>query len=263
MTEQTGSSTQPWPAGTPCWVDLSVPDVAAAQRFYGDVFGWSFVDTGEEFGHYAIASVGNGAVAGIGPVMAEGQPSAWTLYVATDDADVTAKLTTEHGGTVLAGPMDIPTSGRMAIAVDPAGAVFGIWQSLGMAGFAPASAEGGVMWEDLRTTDVEGVRRFYAALFGWGYSAVPGMDIGGYGTADLGGRPIGGLGGMFEAPEGTPPHWLTYFGAPDVDAALAAVEAGGGQVLAPAEDTPYGRMAQVRDPFGAVFAVMSAAPPQG
>ncbi|MGH3923304.1 MAG: VOC family protein, partial [Pseudonocardiaceae bacterium] len=44
--------TNPWPTGTPCWVDLSVPDLAAAKEFYGAVFGWSFVDSGAEFGHY-------------------------------------------------------------------------------------------------------------------------------------------------------------------------------------------------------------------
>ncbi|MGH3765955.1 MAG: hypothetical protein ACRDS0_07465 [Pseudonocardiaceae bacterium] len=46
-----------WPAGTPCWIDLSVPDVAAAKEFYGAVFGWSFLDTGPDFGHYQICQV--------------------------------------------------------------------------------------------------------------------------------------------------------------------------------------------------------------
>ena len=41
----------PWPAGTPCWVDLGAPDVAASTAFYGAVLGWSFFDSGEEFGH--------------------------------------------------------------------------------------------------------------------------------------------------------------------------------------------------------------------
>ena len=44
----------PWPAGTPCWVDLGAPDVAASTAFYGAVLGWSFFDSGEEFGHFNI-----------------------------------------------------------------------------------------------------------------------------------------------------------------------------------------------------------------
>ena len=58
------------------------------------------------------------------------------------------------------------------------------------------------------------------------------------------------------APEGTPSHWVAYFAVPDADAAVAAVDAGGGSVLMPAETTPYGRMAAVADPFGAQFMVM-------
>ena len=58
---------EPWPAGTPCWVDLGSPDVAASSAFYGGVLGWSFVDTGEEFGHYTIGQVNGHAAAAIGP----------------------------------------------------------------------------------------------------------------------------------------------------------------------------------------------------
>ena len=31
-----------YPAGVPCWVDTSQPDVEAARRFYGGLFGWEF-----------------------------------------------------------------------------------------------------------------------------------------------------------------------------------------------------------------------------
>ncbi|MGH3670407.1 MAG: hypothetical protein ACRDSH_07200, partial [Pseudonocardiaceae bacterium] len=41
--------TEPWPSGTPCWVDLAVPDVEAATKFYGAILGWTYSDTGEEF----------------------------------------------------------------------------------------------------------------------------------------------------------------------------------------------------------------------
>ena len=113
--------TDPWPAGTPCWVDLSVPDVQAAVDFYAAVIGWTFVDSGPDYGNYEIGQMDGRAAAGIGPVMQEGQPSAWTVYLASDDADATAKLIGEHGGSIYAGPMDIPGSGRMLIAADPSG----------------------------------------------------------------------------------------------------------------------------------------------
>ena len=99
--------TDPWPAGTPCWVDLSVPDLAAAKEFYGAVFGWSFLDSGADLGNYQICQVDGRAAAAIGPCQAEGQPTAWTVYLASEDADGTAKLIVDNGGTVLAEPFDI------------------------------------------------------------------------------------------------------------------------------------------------------------
>ena len=132
--------TDPWPAGTPCWVDLSVPDVQAAVDFYAAVIGWTFVDSGPDYGNYHIAQVDGRAAAGVGPIMQEGQPSAWTVYLASDDVDATAKLISEHGGSIFAGPMEIPNNGRMAIAADPTGGVFGVWQQTGMIGSAVVRA---------------------------------------------------------------------------------------------------------------------------
>jgi predicted enzyme related to lactoylglutathione lyase len=244
----------PWPAGTPCWVDLAAPDLTVATEFYGAVIGWSFVDSGEEFGHYTIAQTGGRAAAAIGPVMQEGQPSVWTVYLATDDADATAKLITEHGGTLLFDPMDIPGNGRMAIALDPSGGAFGIWQSQGMIGAGIVNEPGSLTWTDARLTDVEAGKRFYADVFGYTYEPVPGAPES-YATFQVGGETAGGIGGMEEGPDGMPAHWLSYFSVADVDTAVEAATARGGRVLMPAEDTPFGRMGVLSDPFGATFAL--------
>jgi uncharacterized protein len=244
-----------WPAGTPCWADLSVPDLPRGVAFYAAVLGWTMVDSGEEFGSYHIAQVDGRAAAGVGPVMQEGQPSFWTLYIASDDADATVKLVGENGGQVVMPPMDIAGNGRMAICADPTGAVFGVWQALGMIGAGVHSEPGGIVWEDARLGDVEAGRAFYTGVFGWQYGPVPGLDLADYGTFGSAERPLGGLGGMMGAPEGTPSHWLIYFGTADAAAAIKTVQELGGQVLRPAEDTPFGRMAVVTDPFGAPFAL--------
>ncbi len=244
----------PWPAGTPCWVDLSVPDMPVATAFYGAVLGWTFVDSGEEFGGYHIAQVDGRAAAGIGPVMNEGQPSYWTVYLASEDADATAKLVQEHGGSLMFEPMEIPGNGRMAIATDPTGGVFGIWQSLGMIGTQVVSEPGGLIWEDARLTDPDAGKQFYADVFGYTYGPVDGAPPD-YTTFAVDGQIVGGMGGMMGAPDGTPSHWVAYFMAADVDAAVAAAGDGGGSVVMPATDTPFGRMGIVQDPFGAIFAV--------
>lgn len=247
----------PWPPGTPNWTDISVPDLGVGTAFYRDVLGWTMVDSGPDFGNYHIAQVSGRAVAGVGPVMEEGQPTAWTLYFASDDADATAKLVSEHGGQVMMGPMDIPGNGRMAIAADPTGAVFGVWQADGMIGAGIVNEPGAMVWEDGRLADPEAARRFYGSVFGYTFGPVPGAPED-YTTFDLDGRPAGGLGGMMGAPEGTPSHWVVYFGVTDTDATVSAASERGGSVLGPAMDTPFGRMAFLADPFGAPFAVIQS-----
>jgi uncharacterized protein len=259
--------TDPWPAGTPCWVDLSVPDVEGAVAFYADVLGWTFVDTGPDYGNYQIAQMDGRAAAGVGPFMQEGQPSAWTVYLASDDVDATAKLIGEHGGTIYAGPMDIPGNGRMLIAADPTGGVFGVWQQTGMIGSELVDEPGAFVWDDARLKDVEAGKRFYADVFGFHYSPL-GPEAGempDYETFTQPGgseeRPAGGIGGMMGSPPGTPSHWLAYFAVTDTDAAVSAVGDRDGRVLVSPEDTPWGRVAVVTDPFGAVFGLIG--PTQG
>jgi predicted enzyme related to lactoylglutathione lyase len=54
-------------------------------------------------------------------------------------------------------------------------------------------------------------------------------------------------------PSGSPGSWSIYFGAEDADKTLAQIVDLGGSIVQPAEDTPYGRLAQATDPTGALF----------
>jgi hypothetical protein len=235
-------------------VDLGAPDVAASTAFYRAVLGWSFVDTGEEYGHYTMCKVDDRDAAGIGPKQDPDQPTVWTVYFASDDVDATAAAVTANGGTVLMPPFDVGGNGRMTVAMDPAGAAFGIWQAGGTIGSEVYNEPGGLTWEDARLTDVQAGRTFYAAVFGYRYQTLEGAP-GDYTTFTLGGDPLGGIGDMMGAPAGTPSHWLAYFAVADVDAACAAATTGGGTLLGPPMDTEFGRMAFLTDPDGAPFAL--------
>lgn len=242
----------PWPAGTPCWVAISVPDVSAATAFYGAVLGWSFIDGGGQSGRYYIAQTGGRDAAAVGPVVQAGQPSVWTVYLATDDADETAGLITENGGTLLGGPTEIPGTARTGIALDPTGGLFGIWQSLEMIGAGVVAEAGSLTWTDVRLADPVAGRAFYSAVFGYSYQAIPDAPAG-YATVHVtDGDPVAGI---VRTPDGVPSHWLTYFAVADVDAAVAVAARAGAAVLMPAEETGSGRIAVLTDPFGATFAV--------
>src|SRR6185437_7808906 len=120
-----------WPVGTPCWVDLMTPDLDAARLFYEQLFGWHLTDLGPDAGGYLMAGVGGKQVAGLGPQQ-EGQaghPAVWTTYLATDDAAATCEAISKAGGQVFLPAMDVMGSGVMAVAADPTGAVFGLWEA--------------------------------------------------------------------------------------------------------------------------------------
>ena len=58
-----------------------------------------------------------------------------------------------------------------------------------------------------------------------------------------------------------PAAWSVYFGVADCDHSVSEVVSLGGEVVMAAENTPYGRIATVADPTGAVFRLHQ--PPAG
>lgn len=249
----------PWAAGTPCWADLMTTDAAAARSFYGDLFGWDITVGGEETGSYGMATVGGRNVAGIGEMTGDGQPPAWTTYLATSDADATAAAISKAGGTLLQEPFDVMEFGRMLVAADPTGGVFGVWEARLHNGFQLANETGSVVWNEMLTRDPEAAKAFYTDVFGYTYT--PFGD--GYWTFEVDGNTAGGIGALPEAvPAEVPAHWRTYFAVDDADATVAQVTAQGGSVVRAPQDMPYGRHADVTDPQGAHFSIIKPATPE-
>ncbi|PRX44344.1 hypothetical protein B0I33_112222 [Prauserella shujinwangii] len=249
----------PWPDGTPCWADLVAPDPRMAMDFYGALFAWAFADQGDEAGNYLLCSLGGRTVAGIGsvPPGQEGMPAAWTTYLATSDVDTSVSAVTGAHGQVLVPPMDVLSAGRMAVAADPTGAVFGLWQAGDTLGAQLVNVPGAMIWNECMTRDAETARDFYRDVFGHEFDD---LSAGGfrYVTVRVRGEVAGGLGELpGEVPASVPAHWSVYFGVSDPDAAVERVERLGGRVLRPPSDTPFGRMAQVTDNQGAAFCVIS------
>ncbi len=250
--------------GAPCWYELTtLPDqLAAAQRFYAGVLGWSFQDAGMPAFEYRLASAGGDMVAGaMGmPPDVSGMPPMWMIYFAVDDCDAAARAIREAGGRIHREPTDIPGTGRFAIAGDPAGAGFGILQPLPMPGGDGGQAfdstrPGHGQWNELMTADHAGAYDFYSRLFGWTRSTA--MDLGEMGTYQLfahGGTDIGGMMGLGNWPM---PCWLPYFGVTGVRPAIDRALADGGTVVIGPMEVPGGSwIAVMRDPQGAHFAVV-------
>ncbi|WP_035844855.1 VOC family protein [Kitasatospora azatica] len=240
--------------GVPCWVDLSTGDVERAMAFYHALFGWEFTDTGEEGGHYRLATLRGTRVAGITP-QPPGSPVQWGTYLASDDVDATAARIRDAGGQLLVEPLDVLSYGRMAVAKDPAGAVFGLWQGLEHGGSGVANEPGSFTWNENLSNDPRTARNFYHQVFGYQYDEIPGMN---YTVIKVHGSPAGGIGELPSmVPQGSDSFWSAYFAVTDTDMAAARVVELGGEVLVPPTDSPYGRMAVVRDDAGAFFCIIS------
>ncbi|MFG3204004.1 VOC family protein [Streptomyces sp. NPDC048192] len=243
--------------GTPCWVSLMAHGLAATEEFYGELFGWEFRPGPQQLGPYVRALLDDHEVAGMGQLPPDRRlPIAWTPYFASVDVDLTADTVRECGGTVAVGPLDAAEAGRMAIAADPSGAVFGIWQCAAHLGTAITGVPGTPAWNELVTFETESVAKFYTTVFGYEQEPVVSADFD-YVTLHLGGRPVAGLHGVGHAlPRDRGPHWQTYFEVADADAAVRQVADLGGRIVRQPHDSPHGRVATVADPEGAEFSVV-------
>lgn len=251
--------------GAPCWIDLMTSDPEKAKAFYSALFDWTY-ETGDQqkYGGYILASKSGQSVAGI--MHNDGQsgyPDIWATYLRVEDAGAATEAAAGNGGQVLMGPMDVPEQGTMAMIADPGGAAVGIWRFGGHTGFQVAAEPGAPAWHELFTRDYPATVKFYQDVFGWDTSVMSDTDEFRYTTLGAGDNAKAGImdAGSF-LPEGVPAHWRVYFAVENADAAIETALSLGGQVIRPAEDTPFGRNATLTDPTGAMF-LISQGLPQG
>lgn len=245
--------------GTPCWVDLATPDIEAAERFYGELLGWEIPELPDsaEMAGYRRARRNGKDVAGVMPLMQEGQPSAWNTHVSVDDADVIARAIQENGGTMIAEPMAVSEYGRLAVFTDPEGAFFGIWEPNVFAGAELVNEPGAFCWNELYTGDAAAAKDFYGRVFGWEFEDRETENADGYTVCSVDGSRVAGMLSMSDrVPSEVPPHWNAYFAVEDAEAAIERVKAGGGDNVMGPIDVEVGRLSVVHDPWGATFTVI-------
>jgi uncharacterized protein len=245
--------------GAPCWIDLYSSDTARATEFYGQLFGWKAEEPQDGFGGYFTFTKDGKHVAGCMANDGEaGYPDAWGIHLMTDDVEATAKAVAENGGTVEMGPMVVGDNGSSAIVRDPGGAIVGAWQPGTQKGFELTAEPGTPAWFELHTRDYDRSVDFYRNAFAWDAHTASDTPEFRYTTLGEGESQLAGI--MDDTPypgDDDPPHWAVYFAVSDADATLERVVELGGTVVRPAEDTPYGRLAQAADPTGTVFRIVA------
>jgi predicted enzyme related to lactoylglutathione lyase len=243
------------------WYELTTPDPDASMKFYPRFTNWG---TQPFDANYTTFTADGQPIAGIyrqTPEMkANGVPPNWMPYVEVSDVDASASKAKSLGASVMAGPDDIPNTGRFAVIQDPQGAVFGIYKSFTQSSpWDGKAVVGRFSWHELMTTDHLAAAQFYNALFGW--QKISEMDMGDglmYYTYGLNGSMYGG---MYTTPPemaGMHPFWLVYIHVKDVGKAVEIATKNGATVHRPQMDIPGGSIAILGDPQGAGFAVHHA-----
>jgi uncharacterized protein len=244
------------PRGRFVWFDLMTTDPAAVPAFYSAVAGWG-TQAWDGPMPYTMWTLGDKPIGGIMQVPDPSMPASWLASISTPNVDATVKEAEGLGARVISAPDDIPTIGRYAVLADPQGATFAVFMANGEApGHEGPPAVGEFSWHELATHDSPAAFRFYERLFGW--EKTTSADMGELGMYHMYGRNGIELGGMFNKPPMMPgpPAWLHYIMVDDVQRAIDAVKANGGQVLMGPHEVPGGDLiAQCLDAQGAAFAL--------
>jgi predicted enzyme related to lactoylglutathione lyase len=250
------------PLGSPCWTDLWTSDVEGSRKFYSELFSWEAQEPSPEFGGYFMFTRDGVPVAGgmgdMGDMKAD---NTWKIYLDTPDIAKTVVATEKAGGQVLAPVAPVADLGQQFVLLDSNGAPLGAWQAGTFPGFTVLGEHGSPSWFELLTRDFARAVDFYGSVFSWTINAISDTDEFRYsvlhdptGEGDLAG--IGDATSLL--PEGVGDHWSVYWHVNDADAAVKAAKSLGGTVEQDVHDTPYGRLAALRDPSGASFKIRAA-----
>ena len=182
-----------------------------------------------------------------------GAPDHWTVYLAVENAEATVDAAAAHGSAVIVPAMPVMELGSMAVVTDPGGDAIGIWQPGLHKGFGIFGEPGTPSWFELHTRAYDASVQFYRDVFKWDAHTMSDTPEFRYTTLNDGEAQLAGVMDASVFPAGAPTGWSIYFGTDDTDKSLARIVDLGGKIVLPAEDTPYGRLAQASDPTGSLF----------
>ena len=241
------------------WVDLGSKNMDAAKRFYTELFGWTtFQVPDPDYQGYTVFQLDGKAVGGVMDLSDNPAPPNWLPYISVADVRAAAGRARQAGAELLVEPMDVKTSGSMAVIKDPTGAAVGLWQPGENKGWEAYGQTRAVCWNELHSSNPAEATRFYADVFGWEpeVQSVPGIE---YTIFKRDGGD--GFAGLMQLQGAPVSNWLTYIAVDSCDATAARVKELGGSVIVEPQDIPdVGRFAVAFDTEGAAFGLLQPLP---
>ena len=237
--------------------DISGPDAAALQSFYGELFGWAVTSLPEM--EYALVDTqaGSGINGGIG-TSRDGNGGV-TFYVFSEDLQASLDKAESLGARTTQPVTVIPGTVALAMFDDPAGNPIGLVGSAtgqeGQEAPGPSAGNGAaVSWFEVMGPDAGALVTFYTELFGWGTKKydIPG-DMAYY---EVDTKAEGGIAGGIGSNPNAMTYVTVYAEVPDLQATLDRAGEFGGKTLMPPESVPNGpTIAVLADPQGHMFGI--------
>lgn len=245
------------------YAQLTTPDIVQAERFYGQLLGWTFKESSVSVGRYVQATVNGKSVAGLVERPLDGRHTPlWLPFISTASVDQLVVTAKTWGGSIMFAPHDIPGIGREAIISDAQGGLFAAVQSSSgdpEDSDAPA-VQGQWIWNALLTRAPRDATGFYQKLFSYEVR-----------TQDESQGPLRYILSSQASARATvnplpprlsadaPARWISFINVDNVaESAKKAVELGGSVISEPHLDHNNSMIAILADPAGAVFGVMEA-----
>ncbi len=231
------------------WIELETPSVDVSRAFYGELFGWSFEQGADGS---ATAKVGRYPVAGMRK--ASSDTHCWKPYFSVTELAAARATAREHGGNVQDEGISRPGYGKVATYAEPTGAPTGLFEREGLGAEALLGELFALSGVELITPDLERATAHLQAVFGIRSGPMPGAE------KRVALRTRGSVRGLAtENKSFSRAEWVATFASADCDRTVERAKAMGAEVIAPAADLFFGtaRRATLRDPQGALFAVVS------
>ena len=103
------------------YIEFTVSDVAAAKRFYGTVFGWTFTDYGADYASFEDGRLTGGFRGG-----GSAKPGGPLVVIYATDLEAVLGAVKAAGGRIIQPTYDFP-GGRRFHFQDPAGYELAVW----------------------------------------------------------------------------------------------------------------------------------------
>jgi predicted enzyme related to lactoylglutathione lyase len=116
--------------------EIPAEDIERLGRFYREVFGWN-IKKEDTMDYWTVETVpidpkGNPTRPGIngGMLKKQNPEHRFTYYISVESIEEYSRKVEENGGKIIVPKMEVPNIGWWALATDPEGNQFGIFQEL-------------------------------------------------------------------------------------------------------------------------------------